>query len=79
MLSFVLEIKISVSSSGRSLLAKETPKKVFSKCNFVKMWWTALVQEPATKVFINIADNTQTHKSFVSWVTVWVFSAQSPI
>ena len=79
MLSFLLEIKMLVFSSGRSLLAKKTPKEAFSKCNFLKMWWTALVQEPATKVFINIADNKQTHKSFVSWVTVWAFSAQSPV
>ena len=27
----------------------------------------------------NIADNMQTQKSFVSWVTVQAFSAQSPV
>ena len=48
-----------------------------------------IVQEPATEDFThfqqkvwplrNIVDNTQTQKSFVSWVTVQAFSAKSPV
>ena len=46
---------------------------------FVDLYSTGASDRSFCPIFRNITDNTQTQICFVSWVTVRVFSAQSPI